>query len=82
MTIVCKDILTKYRKILRNKKNNWSTIVGTFNTFYVTYLNLELPELNHTAEFCEKCHLTKQLLNCDLILGRDILHEVDIILNF
>ena len=62
--------------------SNWSTMTETFNTSYVSNLNLKLLELYHTAEIYAKCHLTKELLNYDLILGRDILHELGIIFNF
>ena len=36
-----------------------------------------LLELNHTAKICAKYHLTDELLNYNLILVRDILHELD-----
>ena len=57
-------------------------MAGTFNTSYVTNLNLRLLELNHTAEFNVNCKLTKELLYYDIILGRYILHELGIIYNF
>ena len=41
-----------------------------------------LPELNRTVKICEKYHLIDKLLNYNLILGRDILHELGIIFNF
>ena len=39
-------------------------------------------ELNHFAEIYAKCHLMEKFLNCDLILGRDILHKLGTIFNF
>ena len=57
-------------------------MAGTFNTTFVTEIILKLSELNHSAEIYAKCHLTDKLLNYDLILGRDILHELGIIFNF
>ena len=33
---VCKDVLYKHNKILKDKNNNkWSTMAGTFNTIFV-----------------------------------------------
>jgi len=81
-SIVRKDVLHVRHKILKDKKNKWSTMAGTFNTTSVTEIMLKLPELNHSAEIYAKCHLTDNLLNYDLILGRDILHELGIIFNF
>ena len=80
--IVRKDVLHERYKILRDKKNKWSTMAGTFNITFVTGIILKLPELNHSAEIYAKCHLTDKLLNYDLILGRDILHKLGIIFNF
>ena len=57
-------------------------MTGMFNTSYMTNLQLKLLDLNHTAELYEKYHLTKALLNYDLILIRDILHGLGIIFIF
>ena len=56
-------------------------MAGTFNTTFVTELRLQLPELHHTAEIYAKCYLNDKLLNYDLILGRDMPHELGIIFN-
>ena len=63
-------------------KNKWSTIAGTFKTYFVTEIILKLPELHHSAKIHAKCHLTDKLLYYNLILDRDILHELGIIFNF
>ena len=57
-SIVCKDVLYERHKILKDKKNKWSTMTGTFNTTFVTEIILKLPELNHSPEIYGKCHLT------------------------
>ena len=54
-------------------------MTGTFNTKFMTELKLRLTALNHTAEITVQCHLTNNVLNYDLILGRDILHELGIV---
>ena len=64
-----------------DKTNKWTTTAGTFNTTFVKEIILKLPELNHSAVIYSKCHLTDKLLNYDLILGRDIIHEIGIICN-
>ena len=81
-SIIRKDVLYKRHKFLRDKKNKWSTVAGTFNTTFVTEIILKIPELNHPAEIYAKYHLTDKLLNYNWLLGRDILHKLGIIFNF
>ena len=49
---------------------------------FVTEIILKIPELNHSADIYAKYHLTCKLLNYNLILDADMLHELVIILNF
>ena len=58
-----KDVLYEHQKILKDKKNKWSTMAGIFNTTLVTEIILKLPEFNHAAEIYAKCHFTDKLLN-------------------
>ena len=81
-SIVRKDVIYECHRIIKDKPNKWSTMAGTFNTTIVTGIILKVPELNHSAEINLKCYLMDKLLNYDLILGRDILHELGIIYNF
>ena len=74
--------LYKRNNFFEQKRNKRSTIAGTFNTTYITKFELELPDLNYTADIVEKLHSTDDLLNYDLILSRDILHEYGIIFYF
>ena len=74
--IIQKDMLYKRHKILKDKKNKWSTMAGTFNTTFVIEIILIPPELNHSAEIYAKCQMTDKLLNYDLILGKDTLQKL------
>ena len=42
-SIVHKDVLYKQHKILKDKKNKLSTMVGTFNTTFVAEIILKFP---------------------------------------
>ena len=75
--IVHKDVLYKFYKIFKDKKNNWSTMAGTFNTSFVTEIILKLPEFNRSVQIYAKYHLTYKLINYDLILGRDIIYYMN-----
>ena len=78
-SIVCKVVIHECHQNWKDKMNKWSTIAGTFNTTFITEIILKLLELNHSAVIYAKCHSTDKLSNYDLILGRDILHELGII---
>ena len=57
-------------------------MAGTFKTTRQSDVQLKLPELSDTAEMRVSCHVTKQKSNYDLILGREILRELGIKLDF
>ena len=57
-------------------------MAGLFATLYETEVNLKLPELFHTAHISAPFHVTKQNSTYDLIFGRDLLRELNIVLNF
>ena len=76
--IVRKTIIHEYHKILKDKKNKWSTMTGTFHTEII----LKLLGLNHTTKIHAKYHSTDKLLIYNLILGRGIPHKLGIIFNY
>ena len=82
VSIVPKDLLYKILKIPKDKKNKWSAMAETLNTAFVTEIRLKLLVLNHSGKIYAKCHLTDKSLNYYFILGRDIIHELEIIFNF
>ena len=57
-------------------------MAGTFNTNQKVDINLKLPELNSMAEIKVECHVTKNESNYDIIIGRNVLRELGIILDF
>ena len=57
-------------------------MAGLFAMMYKTEVNLKLPELFHTAHISAPFHVTKQDSTYDLIFGRDLLRELNIVLNF
>ena len=60
--------------LVRNtsRKASWTTMAGTFRTIAIAHLELELPELNHTAVINAEFHVTSQESTYDIILGRDL----------
>ena len=46
-SIIRKDVLHERHKILKDKKNKWSTMAGTFYTILVTEIILKLLELRN-----------------------------------
>ena len=53
-----------------------------FNTTSTMVLELKLLDLSHTTAIVVICHLTDKLLNNDLILLKEKLHDLGIVLNF
>ena len=54
-------------------------MAGAFRTTFVTNLKLKLLVLNHTAKIYQKSHLANNLLNYNLIPGRDKIHELGVL---
>ena len=57
-------------------------MTGTVNTTFIMELKVKSRELNQIVNIYAKCHLTNNLSNYDLILGRDKLHDQGIIFHF
>ena len=78
--------LVNKNKILGNSQSteetSWETMAGTFKTQSKTSLDFSLPELNPTAVINTTVHITEDMSNYDMILGRDLLHKLGFILNF
>ena len=81
-SIVHHSYVAKNAFVKNQTKQEWATMAGTFKTTRVANVKLRLPELNPTAVLNVHCHVTKQESNYDLILGRDILRELGIKLDF
>ena len=74
---------TRGNKYLRQISTcTWSKKAGMFNTSSLTELNIQLPELNHTAMITAEFHVTNAKSNHDLFFGTDLFRELGINLNF
>ena len=76
-SFICRYVLHGHQKILKQKKNKWSTMTGTFNTASKTELKLKLPGFNHSPEAAKKILFIKY----HFIQGGDMLHKLCIIFN-
>ena len=93
-SIVRKDVLQECHKIFKNKKNKWSTMAGTYKITFITEIILKKNiwstmagtfDTSFVTEIISKFpefRLTDKLVTYNLILGRDILHELGISFNF
>ena len=82
-TLVCEKHTKKLKlKTTLGKKTAWSTPGGTLTTSRMTKAQFTLPEL-HDDELLEwNVHVTKDLGNYDMVIGRDILSFLKINLRF
>ena len=72
----------KYLKQTKGKSCTWNTMAGSFSTNAECNVEFTLPELNPTAVIRHRMHVTKHMANYDVIIGRDILHQLGIVLDF
>ena len=75
-------IHTKNYYLRKTSSKMWNTMAVLFAILYKTEVNLKLPELFHTAHISAPFHVTKQDSTYNLIFGRDLLRELNIVLNF
>ena len=76
-TIVKHDIVKELR--INNDNNTlWTTTAGKFSRTGVCKVNFKLPELDTHAVINTKVHVTKNDMNYDMIIGRDLLRELGI----
>ena len=81
-SLMRKGLAEKLRIKDTKSETIWTTASGVLNTNRKSKIYLELPELSDTLAIHCDVHLAKDLGRYDIILGRDILQELGIILNF
>ena len=72
-------------KHLRKKKGDtisWQTAAGVMKTNEKTTLQFRLPEFDNDKIIEWDVHVTRETTNYDMILGRDLLSELKMILDF
>jgi gag-polyprotein putative aspartyl protease len=65
-----------------NPPISWDTVAGAFTTNKRAEISFKLPTLHEKRVITSKVHVTSQLNNYDMILGRDLLQDLGIVLNF
>jgi len=81
-SIVSQEIAKKLR-ITKTSECKWSTASGPMTTNKKTKLQFMLPELSETKLIEWKMHVVdSKTMNYDIILGRDILEQLGIIIDF
>ena len=77
-----------YNEVVNNLKLNnvepttWTTVAGKFSTWKQTTIVFSLPMLHEIRTIETLVHVSTNLENYATILGRDLLQELGIILNF
>ena len=76
----------KHAKKLRKKKDSsttWSTAAGTFNTSLKAKVHMQLPQLSDSLVIDTDVHLANKISpRYDMIIGRDLMRELGIKLDF
>lgn len=79
---IMKHDLAKDLKLINVATTEWHTVAGKFVTNKKTSITFSLPTLHEKRTIESLMHVSPDLQNYDIILGRDLLQELGIILNF
>ena len=79
---IVKYDLVKNSRLMNVETTSWTTVAGNFSTSKQTQVTFSLPSLHEKRTIESLMHVTPKLQNYDMILGRDLLQELGIILNF
>ena len=74
--------IVKRLELINVEPTSWTTVAGNFSTTKQTTIVFSLPALHEKRTIETLVHVTPNLGNYDMILGRDLLQELGIILNF
>jgi len=75
--------ITKKLKIVKGPKCVWNTAAGPMETNLKTKVQFMLPELSETKLIEWNMHIvSSKTMNYDIIIGRDMLEELGIIIDF
>ena len=75
--IVRHDIV-KELWVVNNDKTLWTTTAGNFSTTGTCKVTFQLPKLDKHAQVNTNVHVTKNNMNYDMIIGRDLLGDLKI----
>ena len=76
------DKIVKKLYIHKDTPKTWSTAAGNFTTIGRTKTQFKFPELREQSIIQWDMHVTNNNMHYDMIIGRDLLSEIGIILDF
>ena len=79
---VIKEKLVPHSKCTSNEIVCWNTIAGCFETKKKVEVSFQLPSLHEKRIITSEVHVSPELNTYDMILGRDLLQDLGIVLNF
>ena len=83
---IISDKIAKYGVDTQKGKGNqvqWTTAAGCFTTNQMRQIVFQLPEFSSKKKIVHNFHVTQDMaLNYDMIMGRDVLNELGIIVDF
>jgi hypothetical protein len=81
-TIIKKAIVDNTQLIVQQDTTKWKTVAGNFKTVLKAKIIFSLPTLHETRRVESEMHVVSQINNYDMIMGRDLLQELGIMLDF
>ena len=80
-SIVKEQLVSRFKKV-PSENCTWRTMAGSFTTTSKCVVEFTLPELNPTAKIKQKLHVVPKMSKYDIILGRDVMQNLGINLDF
>ena len=81
-TLLAQRYTTNLRVTDQPSPTRWKTAAGAFVTNKQASAQFILPELHEGRTICASVHVTPHLGQYDMIIGRDLLRELGIVINF
>ena len=79
---IMKESFAKKLRTKNDEHTSWTTAAGKLRTSQKCQTRFELPEVSNTMVIQTPIHLTKHLDRYDMIMGRDMMKELGIKLDF
>lgn len=82
MSIVNDNLIPLQWRTRQQQTTVWTTVAGKFETSTVAVVSFKIPTLHETKIIQSSMHVAPQMSKYDIIIGRDLLQDLGIMLNF
>lgn len=81
-SIINQDVIDDHTLFIKGDETKWNTVAGSFLTKFKAIVVFKLPTLHETRTVEHEMHVAPRIKKYDMIIGRDLLQELGVVLNF